>query len=220
MAAALPGKRERDAARAAADLEDAGDAGLDGSGGTGFGSVLRGGSLPVVVLDSDAVFVELGLGGFCGPSFGFCGLRGSFLGLAVSQLLGIGAATQHIAAQRRLIGGRQVGSTTLGGRALIGQRGLGLASLLDLVVPRQLNTLAGTGLGAQHLGVEVVEDFLDEHLGLGTWDEHAGGAGNVDHAELRATRDVLQRLAFSAADDSRMHGLELGRVERLVHAHI
>mgnify|MGYP006935247426 FL=1 len=105
-------------------------------------------------------------------------------------------------------------------RSLVGQCGLGLACLLDLIVPRQLNTLTGSGLGAQYLGIQIIEDFLDEHLGLGARNEHTGGARDVDHAKLRAARDVLQRLALSAADNGRMHGLELGRVKRLVHTHI
>ena len=40
--AALPGKGERNAARAAADLEDAGDAGLDRDGPDGLGGLLLG----------------------------------------------------------------------------------------------------------------------------------------------------------------------------------
>ena len=68
--------------------------------------------------------------------------------------------------------------------------------------------------------MQIIEDFLDEHLGLGARNEHTGGARDVDHAKLRAGRDVLQRLALSAADNGRMHGLELGRVKRLVHTHI
>ena len=177
----------------------------------------------VVVLNGDAVFVELGLGGFhglCFCRFCFCCLRGGFLGLAVGQFLGIGAATEHVATQRSLIGGRQVGGTALGGRAFVSQRRLGFAGLLDLIVPRQLHALAGSGLGAQHLGIQIVQNFFDEHLGLGTRNEHAGGARDINHAELRAARDVLQRLALSAADNGRMHGLELGRVKRLVHTHI
>ena len=218
MAATLPGKRERDAARAAADLENAGSAGLGWGRYVGLGGILRGSRLLVVALNGDAVFVELGLGGFHGLYF--CRLRGGFLGLAVGQLLGIGTAAEHVATQRSLIGCRQVGGTALGGRALVGQRRLGFAGLLDLIVPRQLHALAGGGLGAQHLGIQVVEDFFDEHLGLGARDEHAGGARNIDHAKLRATGDVLQRLALRATDDRRVHGLELRRVERLVHAHI
>ena len=159
-----------------------------------------------------------GLGGFCG--FGFCCLRGGFLGLAIGKLLGIGAATEHVATQRSLIGGRQVGSTALGGRAFVGQRRLSFAGLLDLIVPRQLNTLTGSGLGAQHLGIQIIEDFLDEHLGFGARNEHTGSARDVNHAKLRAAGDVLQRLAFGATNDGRMHGLELGRVKRLVHTHI
>ena len=216
--AAFPGKRKRDTARAAADLEDAGDARLGGLEG-----VLRGSRLLVSALDGDAVFVELGLGSFRGlgiSRFGFCCLRGGFLRLAIGQLLGIGPAAKYVAAQRGLIGSRQVGGTALGGRTLIGQRRLGLAGLLDLVVPGQLHALTGSGLGAQHLGIQVVEDFLDEHLGLGTRNEYTGGARDVDHTKLRAARDVLQRLALSAADNGRVHGLELGRVKRLVHAHI
>ena len=147
-------------------------------------------------------------------------MRGGFLGLAIGKLLGIGAATEHVATQRSLIGGRQVGSTALGGRAFVGQRRLSFAGLLDLIVPRQLNTLTGSGLGAQHLGIQIVQDFFDEHLGLGARDEHAGGARDVDHAKLRAAGDVLQRLAFGATNDGRVHGLELGCVKRLVHAHI
>ena len=50
----------------------------------------------VVALNVDTVFVEIGLGGFRG--FGFCCLRGGFLGLAVGQLLGIGTAAQYVAA--------------------------------------------------------------------------------------------------------------------------
>ena len=172
----------------------------------------------VVALNVDTVFVEIGLGGFRG--FGFCCLRGGFLGFSIGKLLGIGAATEHVATQRSLISGRQVGSTALGGRAFVCQRGLGLAGLLDLIVPRQLNTLTGSSLGAQHLGIQIIEDFLDEHLGLGARNEHTGGARDVDHAKLRAARDVLQRLALRAADNGRVHGLELVRVKRLVHAHI
>ena len=41
----------------------------------------------VVALNGDAVFVELGLGGFHGLCF--CRLRGGFLGLAIGKLLGI-----------------------------------------------------------------------------------------------------------------------------------
>ena len=63
-------------------------------------------------------------------------MRGGFLGLAIGKLLGIGAATEHVATQRGLIGGRQVGGTALGGRAFVGQRRLGFAGLLDLIVPR------------------------------------------------------------------------------------
>ena len=215
MAAALPGKGERDTARAAADLENAGSAGLGWGRRSG---ILRGSRLLVGTLDGDAVSVEIGLGGFRG--FGFCCLRGGFLGLAISKLLGIGAATEHVATQRSLIGSRQVSGTALGGRAFVCQRGLGLARLLDLIVPRQLNTLPGGGLGAQHLGIQIIEDFLDEHLGLGARNEHTGGARDVDHAKLRAARDVLQRLALRATDDRRVHGFELRRVEGLVHAHI
>ena len=223
MAAALPGKGERNAARAAADLENAGSAGLGWGRYVSLGGILRGSRLLVVVLNGDAVFVELGLGGFhglCFCRFGFCCLRGGFLGLAVGQFLGIGAATEHVATQRSLIGGRQVGGTALGGRAFVSQRRLGFAGLLDLIVPRQLNTLTGSSLGAQHLGIQIIEDFLDEHLGLGARNEHTGGARDVDHAKLRAAGDVLQRLAFGATNDGRVHGLELGRVKRLVHAHI
>ena len=223
MPAALPGKGERNAARAAADLENAGSAGLGWGRYVGLGGILRGSRLLVVVLNGDAVFVELGLGGFhglCFCRFGFCCLRGGFLGLAVGQFLGIGAAAEHVATQRSLIGGRQVGGTALGGRAFVCQRGLSLACLLDLIVPRQLNTLTGSSLGAQHLGIQIIEDFLDEHLGLGTRNEHAGGARDVDHAKLRAAGDVLQRFTFSATNNGRVHGLELSRVKRLVHAHI
>ena len=92
--------------------------------------------------------------------------------------------------------------------------------MLDFIVPGQLNALTGSSLGAQHLGIQIIEDFLDEHLGLGTRNEHTGGACDVDHAKLSAAGDVLQRLALGAADDRRMHGLELRRIERLVHAHI
>ena len=221
--AALPGKGERNAARAAADLENAGSAGLGWGRYVSLGGILRGSRLLVVVLNGDAVFVELGLGGFhglCFCRFGFCCLRGGFLGLAVGQFLGIGAATEHVATQRSLIGGRQVGGTALGGRAFVSQRRLGFAGLLDLIVPRQLHALAGSGLGAQHLGIQIVQNFFDEHLGLGARDEHTGGARDVDHAKLRATGDVLQRLALRATDDRRVHGLELRCVERLVHAHI
>ena len=42
VAAALPGKGKRDAARAAADLEDAGDAGLGRGGPDGLGGLLLG----------------------------------------------------------------------------------------------------------------------------------------------------------------------------------
>ena len=42
VAAALPGKRKRDAARATADLEDAGDAGLVRGGASGIGGLLLG----------------------------------------------------------------------------------------------------------------------------------------------------------------------------------
>ena len=147
-------------------------------------------------------------------------MRGGLLGLAVGQLLGICAAAEYIATQRRLVGSREVSSTALGCRAFVGQRRLGFAGLLDLIVPRQLNTLTGSGLGAQHLGIQIVQDFLDEHLGLGARNEHTGGARDVDHAKLRAARDVLQRLALRAADNGRVHGLELVRVKRLVHAHI
>ena len=93
VAAALPGKGERDATRAAADLENAGDTGLGWGRRSGILSRSR---LLAGTLDGDAVFVELGLGGFRG--FGFCCLRGGFLGLAVGQLLGIGAAAQYVAA--------------------------------------------------------------------------------------------------------------------------
>ena len=184
---------------------------------------MRGSRLLIVALDGDAVFIELGLWSFrvigiC--HFGFFCLRGGFLGLAIGQLLGVGAATEHVAAQRGLVGSRQVGGTALGSRAFVCQRRFGLAGPLDLIVPGQLHALTGGGLGAQHLGIQIVQNFLDEHLGLGARDEHAGGAGNVDHAELRATRDVLQRLALGTADDGRVHGFELRRVERLVHAHI
>ena len=147
-------------------------------------------------------------------------MRGGLLGLAVGQLLGIGTAAQYVATQRSLIGGRQVGSTALGGRSLVGQCGFGFARLLDLVVPGQLSALAGGSLGTQYLGIQIIENFLDEHLGLGARNEHTGGARDVDHAELRAAGDVLQRLAFGATNDGRVHGLELVRVERLVHAHI
>ena len=101
VAATLPGKRERDAARAAADLENAGSAGLGWGRCVGLGGILRGSRLLVVVLNGDAVFVELGLGGFhglCFRGFGFCCPRGGFLGLAVGQFLGIGTAAQYVAA--------------------------------------------------------------------------------------------------------------------------
>ena len=159
-------------------------------------------------------------GSAASAALGFCCLRGGFLGLAIGQLLGIGTAAEHVATQRSLIGGRQVGGTALGGRAFVSQCGLGFARLLDLIVPRQLYALTGGSLGAQHLGIQIIEDFLDEHLGLGTRNEHAGGARDVDHAELRAAGDVLQRLALGATDDRRVHGLELRRIERLVHTHI
>ena len=112
------------------------------------------------------------------------------------------------------------GGTALGRRSLVGQCGFGLARLLDFIVPGQLNALTGGSLGTQHLGIQIIEDFLDEHLGLGTRNEYAGGTRDVDHAELRAAGDVLQRLALGAADDRRVHGLELRRIERLVHTHI
>ena len=93
VAAALPGKRERDTARAAADLENAGDAGLGWGRRSG---ILRGSRLLVVALNGDTVLVEIGLGGFRG--FGFCRLRDGFLGLSIGKLLGIGAAAQYVAA--------------------------------------------------------------------------------------------------------------------------
>ena len=93
MAAALPGKGKRDAARAAADLENAGSAGLDRSG---RGGILRQRRLVVGAFDGDAVFVELGLGGLLG--LGSCCPRGGLLGLAVGQFLGIGTAAQYVAA--------------------------------------------------------------------------------------------------------------------------
>ena len=141
MAAALPGKGKRDAARAAADLENAGDTGLDRSGRGG----IRQRRLVVGAFDGDAVFVELGLGGFRG--FGFCYLRGGFLGLAVGQFLGIGTAAQYVATQRSLIGSREVSGTALGRRSLVGQCGFDFARLLDLVVPGQLNALTGGSSG-------------------------------------------------------------------------
>ena len=141
--AALPRKGERNAARAAADLESAGSAGLGWGRYVGLGGILRGSRLLVVALNGDAVFVELGLGGFLGIGLGSCCLRSGLLGLAIGQLLGIGAATEHVATQSSLIGGRQVGGTALGGRAFVSQRRLGFAGLLDLIVPRQLHALAG-----------------------------------------------------------------------------
>lgn len=168
--------------------------------------------------DGNAVFVELGLSDFRG--LGLSCLRGGFLGLTIGQLLGISSAAQHVSAQRRLIGSREVGGTALGSRTFVSQCDFGFTRLLDLVVPWQLYALAGGSLGAQNLGIQIIEDFLDEHLGLGTWNEHAGGARDVDHAELRAAGDVLQRLALGATDNRRVHGLELRCIERVVHTHI
>ena len=142
MPTALPGKGKRDAARAAADLENAGSAGLDRSG---RGGILRQRRLVVGAFDGDAVFVELGLSGLLG--LGLCCLRGGFLGLAIGQFLGIGAAAQYIATQRRLVGSCEVGGTALGRRSLVGQCGFGLARLLDFIVPGQLNALTGGSSG-------------------------------------------------------------------------
>ena len=217
MPAALPGKGKRDTARAAADLENAGGAGLGWGGRSGILSRSR---LLVGIFDGDAVFVELGLSGFLSVGLGLRCLRGGFLGLAVGQFLGIGAAAQYIATQRRLVSSREVGGTALGRRSLVGQCGFGFARPLDLVVPGQLNALTSGSLGAKHLGIQIIEDFLDEHLGLGTRNEYTGGACDVDHAKLRAAGDVLQRLALGAADNGRVHGLELHSIERLVHTHI
>ena len=96
VAAALPGKGKRDAARAAADLENASDTGLDRSG---RGGIPHQGSLLVGTFDGGAIFVEFGLSKpFSFRSFSLLGLCGGFLGLAIGQLLGIGTAAQYVAA--------------------------------------------------------------------------------------------------------------------------
>ena len=67
---------------------------------------------------------------------------------------------------------------------------------------------------------QPVKAGLHHGFGFRTRNEHSGTDLQVKVAERSMPGDVLQRLALSAADNGRMHGLELGRVKRLVHTHI
>ena len=69
-------------------------------------------------------------------------------------------------------------------------------------------------------GVNALEGGVHQQLGLGTRDENALAASDVDEAEARLAGDVLERLALGAARHEAVHARKLVGGERLVKGHV
>ena len=79
---------------------------------------------------------------------------------------------------------------------------------------------AAVGGPSEHLGVQVIQNLPNKHLGLGARDEHAGLAKNVDHTKTRGPRYVLDRLALRATHHGIMHARQLVLIEGAIEIHV
>lgn len=85
---------------------------------------------------------------------------------------------------------------------------------------RSTTNLEYAELGRRSRGVNALEGGVDQKLGLRAGDKDAGRASDLDEAEARLARNVLERLSLGATGNEPMHEVELGGIEWLVIGHV
>ena len=110
-------------------------------------------------------------------------------------------------------------SVVLLGRGVTIWRGA-LGILVRRVILSRLGNVAQDSGEGKRGRIDALKGSVDQDLRLGTRDEHPALAVQHDVAEGHLAGHVLQRLAATATHHGIVHGVELGRGERLVEVHV